>query len=226
MSAMTQTTRNQVSNGPTACAAAIQMISSFEKNPANGQMPAIASVPIHIVTQVTGMYFFSPPMLRMSCASAWLCVWCSASCIAWMTAPEPRNSSALKKACVIRWKMPAANAPTPTPMNMYPSCETVEYASTFLMSVCTSPIVAATSAVSAPIPATEICETGASANGTLDRATRQTPAVTIVAAWISAETGVGPAIASGSQTYSGICALLPTAPMKKNSVIAVTTAPP
>ena len=26
-----------------------------------------------------------------------------------------------------------------------------------------------------------------------------TPAVTIVAAWISAETGVGPAIASGSQ---------------------------
>ena len=27
-----------------------------------------------------------------------------------------------------------------------------------------------------------------------------TPAVTMVAAWISAETGVGPAIASGSQT--------------------------
>ena len=32
------------------------------------------------------------------------------------------------------------------------------------------------------------------------RATRYTPAVTIVAAWINAETGVGPAIASGSQT--------------------------
>jgi hypothetical protein len=31
-----------------------------------------------------------------------------------------------------------------------------------------------------------------------------TPAVTIVAAWISAETGVGPSIASGSQTYRGI----------------------
>ena len=41
--------------------------------------------------------------------------------------------------------------------------------------------------------------TGASANSTLVRATRYTPAVTIVAAWISAETGVGPAIASGSQ---------------------------
>ena len=32
------------------------------------------------------------------------------------------------------------------------------------------------------------------------------PAVTIVAAWISADTGVGPSIASGSQTKSGICA--------------------
>ena len=32
------------------------------------------------------------------------------------------------------------------------------------------------------------------------RATRYIPATTIVAAWISAETGVGPAIASGSQT--------------------------
>ena len=47
------------------------------------------------------------------------------------------------------------------------------------------------------------------------RATRYTPAVTIVAAWISAETGVGPAIASGSQTCSGICADLPVAPMKR-----------
>ena len=41
-----------------------------------------------------------------------------------------------------------------------------------------------------------------------------TPAVTIVAAWISAETGVGPAIASGSHVQSGICADLPIAPMK------------
>ncbi len=29
--------------------------------------------------------------------------------------------------------------------------------------------------------------------------TRKTPAVTIVAAWIKAETGVGPSIASGNQ---------------------------
>ena len=39
----------------------------------------------------------------------------------------------------------------------------------------------------------------------------------MVAAWISADTGVGPAIASGSQTCSGICALLPIAPMKSST---------
>jgi hypothetical protein len=49
--------------------------------------------------------------------------------------------------------------------------------------------------------------------------------VTIVAAWISAETGVGPAIASGNQTYSGICALLPAHPRKRNRQIAVISAP-
>ncbi len=37
-----------------------------------------------------------------------------------------------------------------------------------------------------------------------------TPAVTMVAAWISADTGVGPSIASGSQTCTGETA--PTCP--------------
>ncbi len=45
----------------------------------------------------------------------------------------------------------------------------------------------------------------------------------MVAAWISAETGVGPAIASGSQTNSGICADLPHAPMNNSSAAAVQT---
>ena len=48
----------------------------------------------------------------------------------------------------------------------------------------------------------------------------------MVAAWISAETGVGPAIASGSQVYRGIWADLPVQPRNKNSVIAVIAAPP
>src|SRR5689334_17995374 len=41
---------------------------------------------------------------------------------------------------------------------------------------------------------------------------------------MSAETGVGPAIASGSQTYNGICADLPATPINMNKVIAVMIA--
>ena len=49
------------------------------------------------------------------------------------------------------------------------------------------------------------------------RPIRYTPAATIVAAWIRAETGVGPAIASGSHTCSGNCADLPTVPPNSRS---------
>jgi hypothetical protein len=52
-------------------------------------------------------------------------------------------------------------------------------------------------------------------NGNM-RMTAYTPAETIVAAWIIALTGVGPSIASGSQTCSGHCADLPTVPMKSS----------
>ena len=43
-----------------------------------------------------------------------------------------------------------------------------------------------------------------------------------MAAWISAETGVGPSMASGSQTCRGICALLPVAPRKSRRQAIVT----
>ncbi len=48
--------------------------------------------------------------------------------------------------------------------------------------------------------------------------------MTIVAAWMRAETGVGPSIASGSQTWSGNWALLPTAPQKTRNAIAAIVA--
>ena len=56
----------------------------------------------------------------------------------------------------------------------------------------------------------------------------KTPAVTIVAAWISALTGVGPSIASGSQVWSGSCADLPIAPTNRSrhrTVIVSTRMP-
>src|SRR6187200_2167443 len=43
----------------------------------------------------------------------------------------------------------------------------------------------------------------------------------MVAAWIKAETGVGPAIASGNHVYKGICALLPVAPTNNKSVMMI-----
>src|SRR6476646_9590871 len=53
------------------------------------------------------------------------------------------------------------------------------------------------------------------------RATMKMPAVTIVAAWMSAEIGVGPSIESGSHTCSGTCADLPMAPMNRQMQITV-----
>ncbi len=52
------------------------------------------------------------------------------------------------------------------------------------------------------------------------RATIKIPAVTMVAACINAEMGVGPSIESGSQTCNGTCADLPIAPT--NSKIQAT----
>ena len=53
------------------------------------------------------------------------------------------------------------------------------------------------------------------------RTTMNTPAATMVAAWMRAETGVGPSIASASQVCRKICADLPMAPM--NSRMAATS---
>ena len=81
--------------------------------------------------------------------------------------------------------------------------------------------VAANNAVATPTTRTTVSATPESSNSTCERTTRYTPAVTIVAAWISAETGVGPAIASGSHTCSGSCADFPIAPANSSSAITV-----
>ncbi len=68
------------------------------------------------------------------------------------------------------------------------------------MSYWKKPIDAAKMAVTAPMSATQPMAEGERAKRKLSRATMYTPAVTMVAAWMRAETGVGPAIASGSHT--------------------------
>src|SRR5688500_10885672 len=89
------------------------------------------------------------------------------------------------------------------------------------MSYCVSSTRHSDSAVNAPtISTTDLAVALNSYKGDI-RPTMKMPAVTIVAAWISAEMGVGPSIESGSQTCSGNCADLPIAPMKSRMQITV-----
>src|SRR4051794_4337744 len=98
----------------------------------------------------------------------------------------------------------------------------VEYASTFLMSVWATAMVAAKNAVSTPTTAMRVATQWAWCRIGLMRHIRYTPAVTMVAAWMSADTGVGPSMASGSHRYSGSCALLPTAPTNRKKAMAAS----
>ena len=93
---------------------------------------------------VTGMGFRRPPSRVMSISPSVACI----------TLPAARNINALKKACVTRWKMPMAKAPTPTARNMYPSWLMVEYANTRFRSSCPMAASAAYSAVTVPTTAT------------------------------------------------------------------------
>ena len=88
------------------------------------------------------------------------------------------------------------------------------------MSYCTVAISAMKNAVIAPIIITNVSAVSDNSNSGDMRATMKMPAVTMVAAWISAEIGVGPSIESGNHTCSGNCADLPMAPM--NSKIHIT----
>ncbi len=132
---------------------AVTRSSSFDQNPASGAMPASAADPIRNVQNVTGIGFRNPPMSLM------LLEW-----TAWITEPAPRKSSALKNACVNRWKNDALRPAGPSDMaaTMYANCDNVEYANTRLMSSWTSAISAAPSMVIAPMMPMN-CSTQASA---------------------------------------------------------------
>ena len=70
-------------------------------------------------------------------------------------------------------------------------------------------------AVIEPTQVTKTNAVGENSNNGEHLAIKKTPAVTIVAACIKADTGVGPSIASGSQVCKPICADLPIAPINK-----------
>src|SRR5712664_1358983 len=90
------------------------------------------------------------------------------------------------------------------------------------MSLLTIPMRPMKNAVVDPMINTKDSAVSDNSNSGDMRATMKMPAVTMVAAWISAEIGVGPSIESGSHTCSGNCALLPMAPMKRQMQITLT----
>jgi len=80
-------------------------------------------------------------------------------------------------------------------------------------------VVAAKNEVIAPTKTISVKTEGAYSKIGEHRIIKKTPAVTIVAACINADTGVGPSIASGNQVCKPICADLPIAPTNKNKQI-------
>ena len=76
-------------------------------------------------------------------------------------------------------------------------------------------------AVMAPMTKMKFKAVSLSSNRGDIRVTMKIPAVTMVAAWINAEMGVGPSIESGNQTCKGNCADLPMAPMNRQMQITV-----
>src|SRR5215472_11835121 len=121
--------------------------------------------------------------------------------------------------------MPIAYTPGPRPTarNMYPIWLTVDQASTRFRSSCAHPQMHPYSNVMAPTITTAVRAACVWLKIGADRTIRYTPAVTMVAAWISADTGVGPSIASSSQDCSGSCADLPHAPSRSSSPSASAT---
>src|SRR5436190_20782807 len=96
------------------------------------------------------------------------------------------------------------------------------------MSGCAMAMSAAISAVVTPIQTTAVREDvtpliAPNEKSGYTRATRNTPAATIVAAWINALTGVGPSIASGNHTCRGNWPDFPAAPQEIRKAVKVAS---
>ncbi|CAB5000363.1 unannotated protein [freshwater metagenome] len=97
----------------------------------------------------------------------------------------------------------------------------VEPASAFFKSSLAHPMMAPQISEIQPTMSTSVRAMGAASKIALERTMRYTPAVTMVAAWMRADTGVGPSIASKSHACSGNCALLPQAASNSSRPIQV-----
>ena len=102
----------------------------------------------------------------------------------------------------------------------------VDHASARLMSSATRAASPAPTIVTVATTASAASATGAASSSACSRARTTTPAATMVAAWMSAETGVGPSMASGSQPWNGNWADLPITPTTSSSAARVAVPVP
>lgn len=143
--------------------------------------------------------------------------------------PTTMNRHALNNACATIIATPASAAsgvPMPTSTIRKPSWLTVPNASTSFRSTTSSDRSPASSIEATPRVSTSGCHTGFAANTGASRATRYTPAFTMAAACRYALTGVGAAIAPGSQKCSGTTADLLSAPIRISTTATFTASPP
>ena len=120
-------------------------------------------------------------------------------------------------ACDQRWNRPASGPATggaaASADSMTPTWLTVDQASSRLRSLWAKASTAASSIVTdTAMPSTQ---RGVWLTERIGKkpASTTVPAATMVAAWMSALAGVGPSMASASQSWNGTCADLPSTPM-------------
>ena len=177
------------------------MISSLEKKPESGGTPAIASHATTIANAVYGMYLRKPPITRMSCTS-WL---------PWITEPGAEEEAALvERVAQHHEHRGGVRADADREEHVAELADRGVREHALDVGLEDRDRAREQRGDRRPPTTTTVPASLTSRNGCA-RQSRNTPAVTIVAAWISAETGVGPSMASGSHRCSGICALLPHA---------------
>ena len=143
--------------------------------------------------------------------------------------PMARNSSALNTACAQRWNRPASGPATggaaASAESMTPTWLTVDQARSRLRSLWAKASTAARSIVTeTESPSTQRGPALTESSGKRPASTT-VPAATMVAAWMRALAGVGPSIASASQSWNGTWADLPRTPMTTRVTRIPRTAP-
>lgn len=147
---------------------------------------------------VSGAWLNIIPRERMSCVFMLL----------WMIIPAHKNNNALNKAWVYKWKRDNWTMFIPKLIIMTPNCLSVDKAIIFFKSFSKFAAIPAISRVNTETNRIEGWNIWVFDKNGKKRIKRNTPAVTSVDECTSADTGVGAAIAAGSQAEKGIWALL------------------